>query len=105
MKRLIIGFSALALTIASAGTSYRVRLFEPSMIGGTIVKPGDYKIELKDNKALIKDGKTIAESDVKVETNGERYSTTTVRYANHDGKLSVQEIRLGGTNTKLIFSN
>jgi hypothetical protein len=105
MKRLIIAFSALALAVASAATSYHVRLFEPSIIGGTVVKPGDYKIELKDNRAFIKDGKTIAESDVKVETNGERYTSTTVRYANNDGKLSVQEIRLGGTNTKLVFSN
>lgn len=105
MKKLLFLFSALALAVASAATNYHVKLYEPSMIGGTMVKPGDYKVEVKDNRVAVKDGKTLAEADVKVETGDQKYSTTTVRYANTDGKLTIQEIRLGGTTTKLVFAN
>jgi hypothetical protein len=32
-----------------------------------------------------------------------KYSTTSVRYTNGDGKQRVQEIRVGGTDTKIVF--
>lgn len=106
MKKLLIGFATFALAIASAATaSYRVTLFQPSMFGSTELKPGDYKIEVKDNKAVVKGGKSVVEADVKIETANEKFSSTSVRYANGDGKYKVQEIRLGGTNTKLVFAN
>lgn len=104
MKKLVILFSALALAVASAATNYHVKLYEPSMIGNTLLKPGEYKIEVKDNRATIKDGKNVAEADVKVETGDQKFSTTTVRYGNTDGKLNIQEIKLGGTSTKLVFT-
>jgi hypothetical protein len=46
----------------------------------------------------------VAQSSVKVEENGEKYSRTSVRYQNGDGKYIVQEIRLGNTNLKLVFN-
>lgn len=102
MKKLILGFGTLALAVASAASSYRVTLFQSSKFGGTELKAGEYKIELKDNKAVVKDGKKVVEADVKIETANEKFSTTTVRYM-EGGKI--QEIRLGGTNTKLVFAN
>ena len=105
MKKLVIVFSALALAVASAATNYRVKLYEPSMIGGTLLKPGEYKVEVKDNRVSIKDGKTVAEADVRVENADQKFSTTTVRYGNTDGKLNIQEIKLGGTTTKLVFTS
>lgn len=105
MKKILFGFSTLALAIASAAGTYKVTLFQPSMINGTEVKPGDYKIELKENKAVLKGGKNTVEADVKVENTNEKFSTTSVRYNNIDGKMKVQEIRLGGTNSKIVFAN
>jgi hypothetical protein len=105
MKKLIFGFTTIALAIASAAASYKVTLFQPSIIAGTELKPGQYKIEVDDNKAVVKSGKTVVEADVKVETADEKYPATSVRYANADGKFKVQEIHLGGTNTKLVFNN
>jgi len=98
-------FTTLALALASAATNYRVTLFQPSLINGTELKPGEYKIELKDNKAVVKGGKSVVEADVKVESAGEKFSSTSVRYTNADGKYKVQEIRLGGTNSKIVFNN
>jgi len=31
-----------------------------------------------------------------------KYATTSVRYANGDGKYQIREIRLGGTKLKLV---
>jgi hypothetical protein len=105
MKKLMLGFTTIALAIASAAANYKITLFQPSIIAGTELKPGQYKIEVNENKAIVKNGKTVVEANVKVETGDEKYSSTSVRYANADGKYTVQEIRLGGTNTKLVFND
>jgi len=104
MKKILFGFTTLALALASAA-SYNVTLFQPSMVAGQELKPGEYKIELKDNKAVVKSGKTVVEADVRVETADQKFSSTSVRYTNADGgKMKIQEIRLGGTNSKIVFN-
>lgn len=105
MKKVLLSFATLALAVASAASSYRITLFQPSIVAGTELKPGDYKVTLKDNKAIISSGKTSVEANVTSETADAKFSSTTVRYSNGDGKYRVQEIRLGGTNTKLVFQN
>jgi hypothetical protein len=107
MRKLFIGFASFALAIGmAASSSYRVNLLQPSIINGQELKPGEYKIEVKDNKAVVNKGnKTVAESDVKVETSDTKFASTSVRYTSADGKYKVQEIRLGGTTTKLVFNN
>lgn len=105
MKKLLLSFATLALAAASAATSYRVTLFETSTINGTELKPGEYKVTLKDNTAVISRGKQSIEARVKAETAESKFRSTSVRYQNGDGKYRVQEIRLGGTNTKLVFEN
>ncbi|MBI4873743.1 MAG: hypothetical protein HY822_03810 [Acidobacteria bacterium] len=103
MKKLLLGLTTLALVTASAA-SYRVTLFQPSVINGTELKPGDYKIEHDAGKVVIRAGKQTVEAPVKVETSDVKFSATSVRYAG-GGKNQVQEIRLGGTNTRLVFAN
>lgn len=104
-KKILLSFATLALAVASAASSYKVTLFQPSLVAGTELKPGDYKITLTDNKAVITSGKTSVEAAVKTETADSKFSSTTVRYRNGDGKYRVQEIRLGGTTTKIVFDN
>jgi hypothetical protein len=105
MKKLMLSFGTLALAIASAASSYHFSIFQSSFVGGKELKPGDYKIELNGDKAMIKVGKQTVETAVKVENGSEKFPETSVRYGNADGKMTVQEIRLGGTTTKLIFNN
>ncbi len=104
LKKLLLGFATLALVTASAA-SHRITLFQPSVVSGTELKPGEYKLELSDNKVVIKRGKQTVEASVKVENADAKFSSTSVRYANGDGKLRIQEIRLGGTSTRLVFDN
>jgi|ERR1700676_5513631 hypothetical protein len=105
LTKLMLSFGTLALAIASAASSYHFSLFQKSMIAGQELQPGDYKVQLNGDKAIIKAGKQTVEAAVKVENGTEKFSETSVRFGTADGKMTVQEIRLGGTNTKLVFNN
>ncbi|HWQ53938.1 MAG TPA: hypothetical protein VN442_09645 [Bryobacteraceae bacterium] len=102
IKRLFLGFAVFAVAMASAET-YKVTLFQPSIVEGTELKPGDYRLSVDDTKAVFASGKQSVETRVKVENADQKFSSTTVRYASADGKYSIQEIRVGGTRTKLVF--
>jgi hypothetical protein len=102
MRKVLLSFAVIGLAVASA-KSYTVNLFEPTVVGSTELAPGPYKIEVINQKAVISNGKIHGEFPVKVETGDAKFGTTTVRYANGDGKMRMQEIRLGGTKTKLVF--
>ena len=100
-------FIAIFLTIglfAATAASYNVTLFQPSFVAGKELKPGDYKLVLEDSKAIIQKGKEKIEATVKVEQGDSKFSSTSVRYAEENGKLKIQEIRLGGTTTRLVFN-
>jgi hypothetical protein len=96
----------LVAGLAVAGThAYTVSLTRPNMVGTTELQPGDYKIEVNNQKAVIRKGKVQTESPVKVEESDTKFEHTVVRYTdNSDGKLRIQEIRIGGTHTKLVFT-
>jgi hypothetical protein len=104
LRKVLPFFLVAGLAVASA-RSYTVSLFEPAMVGTTELKPGDYKIEVNDQTAVIRQGKVRTESQVKVEEGDTRFDKTVVRYVNNaDGKVRIQEIRIGGTKTKLLFT-
>lgn len=103
IKKAVIVFATLALFVASAET-FKVTLFQPTVVQGKELKAGAYKLDLKDTRLVISNGKTSVETTVKVETCDEKISATTIRYATAEGKYSIQEIRLGGTRTKLILN-
>jgi hypothetical protein len=103
MRKLLLSFALLGLSVASAAT-YRVTLFQPSVVAGKELKPGDYKMEITGDKVKFVRGKDVVEAGVKVESNGQKYNATSVKYANGDGTYRVQEIRIGGTTTKVVFN-
>lgn len=100
-KKIILSFATLALALSAE--THRLTLFQPTVINGKELKPGDYKVEVKDSKAVISRGKDSVESAVRVENSDAKFPSTSVRYANGDGKFNLKEIRLGGTKTKLVF--
>ncbi len=103
--KLLLSFGTLALAIASAASSYHFSLFQPSFLAGKELKPGDYKLELNGDKAIIKVGKQTLEAAVKVENGTQKFSETSVRFGTSNGKMTVEEIRIGGTSTRLVFNN
>jgi hypothetical protein len=105
INKLALSFSVFALAIAGAASTYNVTLYQPSIVNGTELKPGEYKVEVKDNSAVISKGRQSVQAPVKMETAETKFSSTSVRYSNGDGKYRLQEIRIGGTNTRLVFTN
>jgi hypothetical protein len=103
IKKLAVLFAIVSLGVAAAET-YKVTLFQPTVVQGKELKPGQYKLDLKNNTLVIANGKDSVETTVKVETNAQKFSSTSVRYATAEGKYSIQEIRLGGTKTRLILN-
>jgi hypothetical protein len=105
MRKVLPLFLVAGLAVASA-RSYTVSLFAPAMVGSTELKPGDYKIEVNEQTAVIRSGKVQAESTVKVEQGDSKFDRTVVKYVNDGGGkvMHIQEIRIGGTKTKLVFT-
>ncbi len=103
IKKLILAFAILALAVASAET-YRITLFQPSVVKGTELKAGDYRLNLEGSKLTIVNGKNTVEVPVKVENGDQKFSSTSVRYATDNGKYTIAEIRVGGTKTKLVIN-
>jgi ribosomal protein S4 len=99
IKKSILGFVILALAVASAATSYQVIFHNDVVVNGSTLKAGEYRVEVKDNTATIKQGKTVLEARVKVENNAEKFSDTSLRLNGQD----LAEIRVGGTHTLVVF--
>ena len=104
MRKLLLVIALFGIALAQA-KSFHVVLYEKSVLGSTELKPGEYTIELKNEQVVVKNGKIEAQAPVKVENEGNKYPTTTVRYNNGDGHYKITEIRLGGTNMKLVVND
>ena len=101
---LFLSLSTLAVGIASAATSYNLTLHTPATVAGKELKPGNYKVQVEGSSATIKGDGGSVQAQVTPTQNASKYSSTTVQYHVANGKNRVEEIRLGGTSTKLIFS-
>src|SRR3954451_8090246 len=100
LNRIALAFlTAGVMTMSAAGT-YKVSLHQDAVVAGKQVKAGDYKIEVKDNTAVLKQGKNTVEVPVKAETSESKFPSTQVQYTEGN---NLQEIRVGGTTTKLVF--
>jgi len=104
MRTLFLLLFAGTLALASAAESYKLNLFYPSQVGGNELRAGSCVVTVSDGQVVIKQGRKKVEANVKVETADEEFKSTTVRYATGDETRQITEIRLGGTNTRLVFN-
>jgi hypothetical protein len=103
VKKLLLLFVVLGLSVASAKT-YQVKLFQDASLNGSDLKAGEYRMEFEDGKVVLRDGRKSVEAPARLETNGQKFGSTSVRMRNEDGKLKITEIRIGGTNTKVVVN-
>jgi hypothetical protein len=103
-KRLILLVASISLAVAGAADKFSVSLIQPTTVNGTAFKPGDARIELQDNKVIIKQGKVSAEVPVKVEANKNKYIYTSVGYK-EGSDHQIREISIGGTTTHILFED
>ena len=102
LKRFVLAFAIFGLAVASA-ESYRVTLSQPTKVEGKQLKAGDYRLNVENSKLTIVNGKQSVEVNVKVQTGDTKFDSTAVRYAGTGDKMSIKEIRIGGTKTTLLL--
>ncbi|MGA2328645.1 MAG: hypothetical protein ABSH05_20405 [Bryobacteraceae bacterium] len=102
MKKTIFAVLTLALSMASAKT-YPVTLYSPAVVAGTVLRPGEYVLDLKDTRAVLKRGKVVVECPVKVEKASRKFPTDSTRLVIRDGRAYLQEIHVGGTDLKVVL--
>lgn len=102
-----LAFATFALAVASAASNtYSLTLDNPAWFGSTQVKAGDYKIHVEGNKAVITSGKkSVVEVPVKIEQADHKVLTNQIFMKSENNKQQVQEIRIGGTTTRLVVQN
>jgi len=105
MKLLRLIAMASAIAVATQAADRQITLLDPCVIAGTKLNAGEYKVQIDGNKVKIYSPKQSVETTAKVETGGEKYSSNALRYEKGDVPRRITEIRLGGTNTKIVFSN
>jgi hypothetical protein len=80
-------------------------LSQPSKLNGKQLKAGEYRLNVENTKVTIVNGKESLEIPVKVETNDTKFDNTAVRYTGTGDKVTITEIRIGGTKTRLMFED
>jgi hypothetical protein len=99
--KLTLTLATFALAVASAASHYNLTLDSAQWAGDKQLKAGDYKVEVVGDKAVFTSGKTVVEVPATVQKSDRKYSLTS--YQASDSKI--QEIDLGGTNTKIVFGS
>jgi hypothetical protein len=105
MKLLRLIAMASTIAVAAHAADRRITVLDPFVIAGTKLNPGEYKVQVDGDKVKIYSTKQSVETTAKVETVEEKYRTNSLKYDNGDGSHRIIEIRLGGTNTKIVFTN
>jgi hypothetical protein len=100
MKKIMLAVATFALTALAASNTFHVTFDEAAWINGTQLKPGDYRVQVEGDKAVLKSGKTVIEAPAKMETADHKFGSTGVVL---DSKQKVQEIQIGGTKDRIVF--
>jgi hypothetical protein len=100
MKKVIVSFVALGTLAFAASSTFKVNLLQDSTIEGKAIKAGEYKVSVENGNAIFKQGKDMIEVPAHEETQTNKVSSTVLQYQNG---TNLQEIRLGGTHTRIVF--
>ena len=105
MNKLILGACVFSLGIATAASSYHVRIADPTWVGGTQLKPGEYEVKVDGDKVTFKQGKNVIAVAAKVETNASKFSDTQMDIKTENGQSKLRELDLGGTKSKIMLTD
>ncbi|HEX5228148.1 MAG TPA: hypothetical protein VFW44_10580 [Bryobacteraceae bacterium] len=102
LTKWMLGACVFSLGIATAAT-YHVRIADPTWVGQTQLKPGEYNVNVEGDKVTFKMGKNVVSVPAKVETNTRKFSDTQMDVKTENGQPQLKEIDLGGTTSKVKF--
>ena len=104
INKLMLGACVFSLGIATAASTYHVRISDPTWVGQNELKPGDYQVKVEGDKVTFKMGKTMVAVPAKVETNTAKFSDTQMDIKTENGQAKLKELDLGGTKSKIVLS-
>ncbi len=112
VKKLVLIFAVLAIAAAVAGTlptghsNYKITLFRPAVLNGTEFKAGDCVLSLDfvDSKATLTQGRQSVVVPAKIESVDQKFDITAVRLTRDGDKQNIAEIEIGGTKTKVTMN-
>src|SRR5258708_31066810 len=96
MNKLMLGACVFSLGIATAASSYHLKIIDPTWVGQTQLKPGDYSVTVDGDKVSFKQGKNVIAVTAKVETNDSKFSDTMMNISTENGHAKLKEIDLKG---------
>jgi hypothetical protein len=99
-KTLFVGFLLASATAFAANNGYKVAVTQDSVVEGKTLKAGEYRITVENGNAVIKQGKESIEVPARVETEPNKVYATEITYGDHG---ILKEIRVGGTNARIVF--
>jgi len=105
INKLMLGACVFALGIATAASTYHVRIADPTWVGTTELKPGEYDIKVDGDKITFKQGKNVVAVSAKVETNASKFSGTQMDIKTENGQAKLKELDLGGTKSKIMLAD
>ncbi len=105
MKKLMLGACVFALGIATAASTYHVKIADPTWVGTTELKPGEYEVKVDADKVTFKQGKNVIAVSAKVETNASKFSDTQMDIKTENGQAKLRELDLGGTKSKIMLTD
>jgi uncharacterized protein (DUF2345 family) len=106
MNKLMLGACVFSLGIATAASTYHIKIADPTWVGQTELKPGEYDVKVDTaGKVTFKMGKTVVEAPAKIETNASKFSDTLLNTKSVNGQSQIKELDLGGTKSKIVFAD
>ena|ERR1700734_2472026 len=105
MNKLMLGACVFSLGIATAASTYHVRIADPTWVGTSELKPGEYEVKLDGDKVTFKQGKNVVAVSAKIETNASKFSDTQMDVKTENGQAKLKELDLGGTKSKIMITD
>jgi hypothetical protein len=106
---LLIGVLAAGMSTAAAKNSRQLDILYPVVLNGTTLEGGNYQINWvahsPEATVTFKQGKhVVATVEGKLEDRDRKFERNAVIYnTDSQGKRTISEIRLGGTNQAIVF--
>ncbi len=85
--------------------AYHVKIADPTWVGTTELKPGEYEVKVDADKVTFKQGKNVVAVCAKVETNASKFSDTQMDIRTENGQAKLRELDLGGTKSKIMLTD
>jgi hypothetical protein len=106
MNKLMLGACVFSLGIATAASTYHVKIADPTWVGQSELKPGEYDVKVDAaGKVTFKMGKNVIEAPAKIETNTSKFADTQLNTKSINGQAQLKELDLGGTTSKIVFGD